>query len=422
MTDDRALRLLVMADSDSYVKWGAALASSLPRGWSASIVILATPVQPSPRQLAAALAHTRFTAADVPIIEVDDLEGVLDAARPDAVLLALRGPLVRVITPIVGASPNRPVLVSGFPGLTIPAVFKAVIFREQVDLIVLHSKREVRDFRANAALLQVPVAFGLATLPFLHHARGDGPAVGGDVVFAAQAKVPSLVEDRIRVLGWLAAAARARPDRRVIVKVRALSGEAQTHAEEFDYADLLGRPEVLATLGGVPANLVVEHGPMATHLRGAAGFVTISSTAVLEAVAAGIPALLIDDFGVEPALINTVFEGSGLFGGSADLIAGRMRAADPAWLVDNYFHGEDHDDWLAALERLVAQRAEEPLMLRPRRHNLSGGALRRAFERRKMLGHHDRSLLGRVSMLAGVPARWAVRRVRRVRARFERVA
>jgi len=436
--------LLVIADTDSYVKWGAALASQLPTdAWRMRLVVLATPAQPSARQLTVALAGSRFLPADVDVVGLDALGELVDGLGPEAVLLALRGPLVRVVAPLIGASPDRPVLVSGFPGLTIPAEPKAVIYREQVDLIVLHSRREVREFRANAERLVVPVDLGLATLPFLRTAlRQDeragaigasGPAGSAlaasrstafdaartDLVFAAQAKVPSLREDRVRLLGWLADAARRRPGRRVVVKVRARAGEAQTHAESHDFADLLADPSVRAELGGtLPPNLVVEDGPMADHLARASALVTVSSTAVLEAVAEGVPSLVIDEFGVEPKLINTVFVGSGLFGGADDLVSGAVRHPAPEWLDDNYFHGGDADDWLERLDGLVARRRDAPLPLARRQYNLAGGALRRAFERKRMLGPHDRSFQGAAAMLVALPVRWLVRRVRRVRNRL----
>ncbi|NUT58804.1 MAG: hypothetical protein HOQ00_08185, partial [Agromyces sp.] len=165
--DAAARRLLVLADSDSYVKWGAALASTLPDAWTATLVILASPVMPSGRQLADALAGTRFTSGDVRVIHLDDLESLVDDEQPHAVLLSLRGPFVRVVAPMLQRRADRPALLSGFPGLTIPAVPKAVIYREQTDLIVLHSRREVREFEANALDLGVDPGLGLATLPFL---------------------------------------------------------------------------------------------------------------------------------------------------------------------------------------------------------------------------------------------------------------
>ncbi|GAA1771381.1 DUF6716 putative glycosyltransferase [Agromyces humatus] len=422
-------RLLVLADSDSYVKWGAAFASRLPDGWRAELVILATPVAPSERQLRAALAGSVFDVPDVTFVELHELEQHLAARRPDVVLLAMRGPLVRVITPIVGRAPDRPVLVSGFPGLTIPAEPKAIIYREQVDLIVLASRREVREFRANAERLGIPVGLGLTTLPFLTDtSRADVPAAGAvaasapertDLVFAAQAKVPPVREDRVRLLGWLVDAARRRPSRRVVVKVRARRGEAQTHEEAYDFGELLDDPDVREELGGsLPPNLVVEDGPMAEHLERAAALVTVSSTAVLEAVAAGVPAVVIDEFGVSPKLINTVFEGSGLFAGAEAIAGWDPRYPSAEWLDDNYFHGREHDDWPARVGELLERRAAAPLPLRDRRYNLTGGPLRRAFERKRMLGEFDRSLAGSVSVVFALPSRWVVRRARQVRRRL----
>lgn len=417
-------RLVVVADSDSYLKWGAALAGRMTGEWACEVVLLATPVRPSERQVDAALAGSGFRADEVRVEELDALVGALAASTPDAVLLALRGPLVRVVAPLLAGLERRPVLLAGFPGLTIPAEPKAVVYRELVDLVVLHSRREVREFTANAEALSVQTRFGLATLPFLA-AVPPSSAVGsaaGDVVFAVQAKVPADRDERIRLLGMLAAAARVHPERRVVVKVRARPGEAQTHAEQYDLGELLGDAGVAAAIGGVPANLVVRDGPMSGHLERAAALVTVSSTAVLEAIAIGVPALLLDDFGIGPKQINTVFEGSGLFGDAADLVAARWRAPDERWLDDNYFHGEEHDDWEEQLEELALERDRAALAVPVRRHDLSGGELRRAYERRRMLGGHDRSLVGSVAMLVARPVRWAVRRMRRLRARLSRPA
>ncbi|GAA1056130.1 hypothetical protein GCM10017608_33710 [Agromyces luteolus] len=426
-TDAAKRRLLVVGDSDSYVKWGAALASTLPGEWTSRLVVVASPVQPSERQLEHALDGTRFAPADARILPLEGPAGIhglddeLDAFDPHAVLLALRGPFVRVIAPRLLRRRDRPVLVSGFPGLTIPAVPKAVIYREQTDLIVLHSRREVREFRANAAELGVDRMFGLATLPFLSAGDGstDATAPGGtDVIFAAQAKVPVGEDARMLVLSALAELARRRPDRRVVVKVRARAGEAQTHEEAHDYADLMGD---LGAAGGLPPNLVVEDGPMAAHLERAGALVTVSSTAALESIALGLPTLLLDDFGVSPSMINTVFEGAGLFGSTEDLAAGRFRLAEASWLGENYFHGRDADDWATRLSALVEAREIVPLPPLDRRHDLSGGALRSAFERRRMLGEHDRSLSGALAWGVGVPARGVVRRVRRTRRRLARL-
>ena len=266
---------------------------------------------------------------------------------------------------------RRPVLVSGFPGLTIPAEPKAIVYREQVDLIVLHSRREVREFHANAERLRVPVELGLATLPFLRtaalqHAGAATVAASDslaldldrtDLVFAAQAKVPSLRDDRVRLLGWLADAARRRPQRRVVVKVRAARARRRPTPSRTTSPSCSPTPRARGARRHPAAEpRRVEDGPMSDHLARASALVTVSSTAVLEAIAVGVPALVIDAFGVEPKLINTVFVGSGLLGGADALVAGGARHPEPAWLEDNYFHGADADDWLQRLDGLVARR------------------------------------------------------------------
>jgi hypothetical protein len=472
-----ARRMLVVSDSDSYTKWGAALASRLPDGWDAELALLLSDVLPSERQLTAALAGSRwdtrasragatsayagaqtpratddFAESRMPVppqreaelaygsansvaapraaaqsarrVHLDELAALVRELRPDAVLLAFRGPLVRVAAAVLQQLDDRPVLVAGFPGLTIPAVPKAIIYREQTDLVVLHSRREVREFTQLAADLPWAPRFGLATLPFLQTRRADASAApardrDGDVVFAVQAKVPSTREERVHLVGVLAEAARRQPARRFIVKVRAQAGEAQTHAETYDLAELIRDPSVTRELGcTLPANLLIEDGPMSAHLARAAALVTVSSTAVLEAIAAGVPALLLDDYGIGPKQLNVVFEGSGLFGDGAALAAGAWRTPDAEWLDDNYFHGAEADDWVAQLTELVTERSAAPLPVLPRRHNLTGGALRRAFERKRMLGPYDRTLLGGASMLVAVPSRAALRAARRLRSRL----
>jgi hypothetical protein len=286
----------------------------------------------------------------------------------------------------------------------------AIAHRAQADLLVLHSRREVREFGELAVRMRHDQRFALATLPFLL----DGPRDRehrhtGDVIFAAQAKVPQRKEDRIALLGWLADAARRRPEQRVVVKVRAAPGEAQTHAEEHEYATLL------TAMADVPPNLVVEGGAMSRHLSGAAALVTVSSTAAIEAIALRVPVLALNDFGVSARLINPVFEGSGLFGSSEDLVAGRFASPHDDWLLDNYFHGEPFDDWSDRVIDLLALRETDALPLKPLRHGVVGGRLRRAWDRKVALGRFDRSYSGMVALAVGVPARAAYRGFRKLR-------
>jgi hypothetical protein len=157
---------------------------------------------------------------------------------------------------------------------------------------------------------------------------------------------------------------------------------------------------------------------MSTALDHAEGLVTVSSTAAIEAIARGVPVIALDTFGVSEKLINTVFEGSGLFGGEADVVARRFRHPDPTWLDDNYFHPGDEDDWVRQVAALAEARRRDELAPAPVTRQ-RGGSLRLAWHRQRAFGP-DGTWGGRIALLVGHPARLLVRAQRRVRRALRR--
>lgn len=420
-------RILAVADTDSYVKWGAALVAGMPEPWHPELFVLDTPVTVSDAQLAAALAGSGMDAASVARGTFDDLRARLAADAPDAVLVSARGPLARVLAREVATLAPTAVIVTGLPGIAIPATRKALVFRAQCDLFVVHSERERAEFVQRARGAGLVLRFALATLPFAATpARDascrttatapDAPERGTDLVFAAQAIVPSSREDRLRVAELLVRAARADSSRRVVVKLRGVAGEHQTHAEPHPLPGLLDEVAA-AERAPLPANLVQSTEPMRDALVRAEGLVTVSSTAAIEALALGLPVIALDTFGVSPQLINEVFEGSGLLAGADAVIARTWRHPEPQWLRDNYLHDADAADWTRRLEDLVDRRHSGHLPGRPPLRRL-GGRLRQTWERKLVLGRFDRSLGGAVAFMIGMPARAAVRWFRRLRRRL----
>lgn len=341
-------RVLVVADSDSYVKYGASLADRFSPSWSCRLVVAAGDAVPSERQYADGVAGTRLADSSLVTVDLAGLRAVLETWRPDVLVIAARGHTVRATIAQVDNVPTRPVIVSGIAGISIPVLPHGLQFRRGVDVFVVHSHREVEQYEQVAAGLGLSLRFELGTLPYLAAAPPIEPR--RRIVFAAQALVPATRRQRAWLVDRLVETARAHPERDVVIKVRAVGRETQTHAEQVPLGALLAEVE------DVPSNLLVEAGPMREHLRRACGFVTVSSTAMLEAIAAGVPALALDDFGVGAAQINVVLQGSGLLGNAEDLIAGRFRHPDPAWLRRNYFHRPGDDTWLPAVEDLVVRR------------------------------------------------------------------
>lgn len=417
--DDRPRpRVLVVTDSDSYVKYGAALAGRLPKDWGALLVVARSSALPSPRQLTDALEGTRFEDDTVEVVGLGDLKRLLERWRPDVLLLAARGYTVQATVSLVANTPDRPVLVSGLAGIAVPVLPYGLGFRRSVDVFVVHSRRELREFAIASRRLAVPLGFELATMPFIDRLpvvagadamRADPSEVPRDrIVFAAQAQVPSGRRDRAHLLDRLVETARAHPHLEVVVKVRAQEGESQTHHEQDSYPDLMA--ERVAAGDDLPGNLVVESGSMRAQLRRAVGLVTVSSTAVLEAVAADVPVIALDDYGVGAAQINVVLKGSGLLVGSDELLAGRFRHPDPAWLADNYFHDPDDDTWVARVEELLDQRST--LGLLPYREVPAGwmNRLRRLMYRHFAFSPENPGRLRELERRFLVAAQWVNRR------------
>jgi hypothetical protein len=401
------VRALALVDTDSYVKWGAALLAQLPDTWVREVAVVATPGAPSAGQLAAALAGSGFEGA-ARVLTLDSIARLIQLEQTDVVIVAMRGPAASVVLRVLCDLPDRPVFVSGLPGISIPATWKALFYRAQADLMVLHSKREIREFAVVAGKRGWTHRLALATLPFIDRR----PAAGGsDIVFAVQSIVPPERPERERVLDILIETARRNPGHRVVIKVRALDGEQQTHDEEHSY------PDLLALRSSVPANLVVATGAMSTALDNALGLVTVSSTASVEAIAREVPLVVLDEFGVSDGLINPVFVGSGLFGDGEAVASLAFRAPEAQWLDDNYFHAAEDVDWMRALDDLLEQRASGTLPDRPSLRGTLGGLLRRAWERKQAFGEHDRSALGAVALAVGTPARAALLRARKLRRR-----
>ncbi|MDO5498784.1 MAG: hypothetical protein Q4F67_03780 [Propionibacteriaceae bacterium] len=341
------MRLLTLSDSDSYLKWAVALTAATPSGWAVRHLVLDNVIAPSPAQVEA--VQRDYPGRPIRRVAGAALARTVRRLAPEVVLVAGTGPAVEAVVDllrwggVLGA--DRPVLATGLPGISFPANELAAHHRRAFDLMILHSHRERADYAEVIARLGRGPALALARLPFLASTPVVRPG-GREVVFAAQSLVPPHAGQRRAVLGALAELPTGLTP---VVKVRALAGERQAHNEALPYAGLWAQMEQRRPIE-------FRAGSMAGALRDAAGFATVSSTAALEALAAGVPCLVIDEFGVSGELINTVFEGSGLLGGLDRLAAGDFARPRSHWLQANYFHPPGDDDWVESLEALVAER------------------------------------------------------------------
>jgi hypothetical protein len=363
-----AITVYVLAESDSYLKWAAGLVASIPTLGDVRAQVVRSPSSPSPGQQAAALAGSVLATTRLEEVSPRRFAAGVQANRPDVVVLACTGPTSAVVLRALAAIAFRPVIVAGIPGVALPARPKAWTTRAGIDLFVTHSHRERTEYEAARKAAGVTGTIGLATLPYLAAKRAtpaddattdDGVADGTaatDVVFATQAKVPHGRADREATLLALAALASSRPDRTVVIKTRGGREDFHTHHESLHFEDLWAG---LRARGALPAGSTervrFSGGSMADHLARAAAFVTVSSTAALEAMALDVPMILVDEFGVGPELINEAFVGSGVLAGLDAVREGRFAHPDAGWLRANYFHPPAENTWLGELARLTTE-------------------------------------------------------------------
>lgn len=333
-----ALRVAVLADSDTRWKWGALTARRLTSGDDRastprariSGLLLRGRATPTPRQLAE-VGDVGVTADRVrEVTAVEFLHAVRDEGY-DLVVLALVGGAVQAMLHGLAALrlPARPVVVTGYVGVVYEKLTDGLLLRHGADIVLANSRHDADRFRAVYEGVGADAsAVTEAALPFLGGAPYR-PEPGRDtLVFAAQPSVPESRADRTYLLRRLAEHARLHPGREVLLKLRSKPGEHTTHIEEHPYQRLAERLP-----GGLPPNLRLVYGHMGEVLDRTDLLVTVSSTAALEALHRHIPTAVLTDLGVREPLGNHHFTGSGLLTSFDRLDSGECPQPDPAWLA-----------------------------------------------------------------------------------------
>lgn len=344
-SSDSTITIVSVSDSESYLKWATHLLSALPEV-DAHVCLVDNPILPTDEQIAHAIAGTAWEGQTIPVVSRSELGAVIADHRPDIVLGAATGPIVAQLFLTASSLDPRPGLISGLPGMGLPAGGKGMNYRRLMDAFIAHSFTEVDEYRRASAERRVPAEILLGRLPMLrspsipHRPAEEALAeVPTTLVFAPQAKVPADADQRQAIIAALAEFAHRHPESRAIVKMRSRPGEHETHHEQHTYFDIIAE----AKERGIPGadRLEIGYGPLTAFLRPGAALVTLSSTAALESIDRGIPTLLVSDFGFDRELLNEVYAGSGAEGTLADVAAGRIGFPSETWLEENYFHVDD---------------------------------------------------------------------------------
>jgi hypothetical protein len=332
-----ALRVAVLADSDTRWKWGALTARRLTaeadgrdgRPVEVSGLLLRGRATPTPRQLAE-VGEVGIDAERVrEVTAVEFLHTVRDEGY-DLVVLALVGGGVQAMLHGLAALdlPRRPVVVTGYVGVVYEKLADGLLLRHGADVVLANSRHDAERFRAVYEGVGADAsAVTEAALPFLGGAPYRAEEGRDTVVFAAQPSVPASRADRTYLLRRLVEHARLHPRREVLLKLRSKPGEHTTHIEELPYQKLAQKLP-----GGLPPNFRLVYGHMGEVLDRTDLLVTVSSTAALEALHRRVPTAILTDLGVREALGNHHFVGSGLLTSWDRLDGGIRPRPDGEWL------------------------------------------------------------------------------------------
>ncbi|MFF8842568.1 DUF6716 putative glycosyltransferase [Streptomyces sp. NPDC015127] len=352
-----AVRVAVLADSDTRWKWGALTAHRIAPSTSVELsgFLLRGRATPTARQLAEVGVH----ADAMREVTGNEFLRAVEDGPYDIVVLALVGGGVQAMLHGLAALglPRRPVVVTGYVGVVYEKLADGLLLRHGADVVLANSRHDADRFRAVYEGVGADAsAVTEAALPFLGGAPYQ-PEEGRDtVVFAAQPSVPESRADRTYLLRRLVEHARLHPRREVLLKLRSKPGEHTTHLEELPYQRLADRLP-----GGLPPNFRLVYGNMGEVLDRTDLLVTVSSTAALESLHRRIPTAVLSDLGVREVLGNHHFLGSGLLTSWDRLDAGHRPVPDAEWLARQGVAAEGSyesafDEARARVAKLLADR------------------------------------------------------------------
>lgn len=252
---------------------------------------------------------------------------------------------------------KRPIVIVGFIGIAMDPLLSAITTRQGADIICVNTKRDYQN------ALEVCQKMGFDTSAIVQTgypmAKKQSPRnlktlpnSGRRIVFATQPHWPNLNE-RIYILWKLVEAASRYPHDTFIVKLRLPPNGRSIHMERYHYEVLFNRMRVQK-----PDNLVFQYGNMQSVLDETDILLTVSSTAVVEAIARDIPIAIIRDFGMRNEIGLEHFCGSGAFASLDEVFEGKINALNPHWLEENGFGSNDNLQALNNKLEALIQRQE----------------------------------------------------------------
>lgn len=318
---------VLVASFDSQLKWCASVQKAfLERNIKTFILV------PNDRRHFVSKEQIRASSASF-VSFAGWKECVARSAQADIVGCSLIGPNLRnFFIEVVAASAGserRPVMLGGWVGLVLERKIAGYLDRFFLDVLAVNCKKDLEDFVSCSGSLGLPtenlILSGLPYLPArLKPTTGDAIKT---VLYADQPTVPDKYGHRLYLYSRLIDYARKFPDRRILLKPRHRLDEDTIHRMQH-------HPEVMLHGHKWPLNFSIDYRPMSDLIPQIDLLLTMSSTASLEACAAGCRVAYIADLGVNERFGNQLFLNSGLLRTFSELEVDQIGTINDYWLSE----------------------------------------------------------------------------------------
>lgn len=312
------MRVLALAGYDSFINTARLIAPYFERRGCVvefALVKARKSKQISDQQIARLCLKDR-----VRWVVIEDLCHSGELTAYDIVLCCLEGTSTRQLFHHASAvEERRPLFISVYPGLILRDQYDGYSMRTGSDLIWLNCEADKQVFERMSRAFGTPAngarLFGIA--PLLQAVERSSESPPGPIVFFEQAVIPRFYDERLYLADQLLKLARVNPKLEFLVKARTTGNETALHRTWYPIDDLLAKSA--KENGGWPSNFKLTSESASTLLSKASSCLTVCSTVAAEAINAGVPTLIIGDFGAQEDYGLHYFFESGLIRNFSDI-------------------------------------------------------------------------------------------------------
>ena len=235
---------------------------------------------------------------------------------------------------------KKPFVITGLIGVLGGALYHFYNFRQLCDLIYTTGdfdktriQKVAKKWGHNKEKI---ISTGLPILDYMannhHKISAKTSEFEETIVFIGQPTFPSSYSDRKWVLKKLIELAIKFPQKKVILKPRVKFTEQTIHLTQFHYSSLLEE-----WTEEIPQNFSINYDNIQNIILMSDLIISISSTALLEAIVANKNIAIISDFGISETWGNHVFLDSGAITSFNEIMNNKRPKLDVTW-KENYFN------------------------------------------------------------------------------------